>query len=396
MILRVDPGNNSASLLSIPRDTWVPVAPRWSKTKINARTAATGGPENLISTIKHNFGIPIDNFVEVDWAGFRQVVEVLGGVPVYLDHPISRPQDRPLVGADRLHRDRSAAGPGLRAVPPLPSTRKVRPTASGRNGRPTRPATSAGSVANRTSFARPPRQRSTRDPRNPTTASDWSNAGLGAVKVDERLSIGQIVDLIGRVPQLRGRQPRIPAAAHRPPVGRSGSVSYQNVLWDEAERSWTCSVASGRPARSRPLDVIVDLAPDSIGTPATLAGLLDRGLRRGSEDDSSVQPARAAAAHGRPVRSRRRRIGAGSSPRHLDGEGSLRILTTLPGRRLELAVPDAGPDVSGRRRSIRRRCPLPTIPQTAGSSRTTTTVESAATTTATTTTTPSSNHHLDS
>ena len=89
MILRVDPFTESASLLSIPRDTWVPIAPSWSKSKINSAFGGNDGPNTLIATIKHNFGISIDNYVKVDFKGFRDIIDVLGGIPVYNEHPIS-------------------------------------------------------------------------------------------------------------------------------------------------------------------------------------------------------------------------------------------------------------------------------------------------------------------
>lgn len=45
-------------------------------------------PQHLIQTIKDNFAISIDNYVEIDFAGFRQLVQILDGVPVYLTAPV--------------------------------------------------------------------------------------------------------------------------------------------------------------------------------------------------------------------------------------------------------------------------------------------------------------------
>lgn len=83
MILRLDPSAEAASLLSLPRDLWVPIAGSTTKGRINS-ALALGGPERLIATIQQNFDIPIHNYVQVNFAGFRSLVDEIGGVPVYL------------------------------------------------------------------------------------------------------------------------------------------------------------------------------------------------------------------------------------------------------------------------------------------------------------------------
>lgn len=81
MILRVDPGSEKASLLSLPRDLWVSI-PGGGKGRLNS-AMALGGPEKLIETIQQDFGIPIHHYVQVDFEGFRGLVSAVGGVPVY-------------------------------------------------------------------------------------------------------------------------------------------------------------------------------------------------------------------------------------------------------------------------------------------------------------------------
>lgn len=86
MVLRVDPRDASAQILSFPRDLWVPIADTDSDQRLNA-ALATGGPERLIQTIDQDFGIPIHHYVQVDFAGFRELVDVVGGVPVSFPRP---------------------------------------------------------------------------------------------------------------------------------------------------------------------------------------------------------------------------------------------------------------------------------------------------------------------
>lgn len=85
MILRVDPATQQAALLSIPRDLYVPLA-GGGRDRINA-ALALGGPERLIETIKLNFGIPINHYAMVDFAGFRSLVDAVGGIPMYFPWP---------------------------------------------------------------------------------------------------------------------------------------------------------------------------------------------------------------------------------------------------------------------------------------------------------------------
>ena len=86
MILRVDPDDGAASLLSFPRDLWVPIAGEDGSNRIN--TAFTKGREVLMDTIRENFGIPIHHYVEIDFVGFLGLVEAIDGVPFYFDEPV--------------------------------------------------------------------------------------------------------------------------------------------------------------------------------------------------------------------------------------------------------------------------------------------------------------------
>ncbi len=83
MIVRLDPKTEQAKVLSFPRDLWVDI-PGSSKNRINA-ALQFGGPDLLISTIKANFDIDVNHYVQVNFAGFQQLVKLLDGVPVYFD-----------------------------------------------------------------------------------------------------------------------------------------------------------------------------------------------------------------------------------------------------------------------------------------------------------------------
>lgn len=86
MIMRVDPGDGSVRVLSVPRDLWVPIAGTGGEERIN--TAYAGGPQQMIDTIREDFGIQIHHYVEVDFAGFKDLVDSVGGVPMWFESPV--------------------------------------------------------------------------------------------------------------------------------------------------------------------------------------------------------------------------------------------------------------------------------------------------------------------
>jgi LCP family protein required for cell wall assembly len=84
MVVRLDPANHRVTLLSIPRDTFVPDARSGGLyNKIDA--ALYDGPNQLATAITQDFGIPINHFVELNFQTFANVVSALGGI--YMDFP---------------------------------------------------------------------------------------------------------------------------------------------------------------------------------------------------------------------------------------------------------------------------------------------------------------------
>lgn len=73
-------------LLSIPRDYRVEI-PGNGTDKVNA-AYVFGGPDLLVQTVQDNLGIPIHNYVEIDFFGFANVVDALGGITMTFDHPV--------------------------------------------------------------------------------------------------------------------------------------------------------------------------------------------------------------------------------------------------------------------------------------------------------------------
>src|SRR5262249_38296008 len=123
MIAHVDPRVKVATLVSIPRDTFVTIPGCDAVVKINATFNSDyscggkrGGPQMLVDTIDANFGVPINHYIEVNFVAFRQIVDVIGHVSLYFPTPardrksglfIDRSGCRPLNGIMALNYARS-------------------------------------------------------------------------------------------------------------------------------------------------------------------------------------------------------------------------------------------------------------------------------------------------
>ncbi len=83
MMAHLDFAKKTVSLLSIPRDTRARI-PGFGVTKINA-AHQKGGPMLSEQTVQENFGIPSDNYITLDFEGFEQAIDILGGVDLAVD-----------------------------------------------------------------------------------------------------------------------------------------------------------------------------------------------------------------------------------------------------------------------------------------------------------------------
>ena len=97
IVVNVDPGTKEVAMMSIPRDLWVYI-PGFGNEKMNAayaigdanqETIPGGGPTLVAQTIEANFNIPIHYYATVDFAGFQQIVDTVGGVIVDVQTQLS-------------------------------------------------------------------------------------------------------------------------------------------------------------------------------------------------------------------------------------------------------------------------------------------------------------------
>ena len=86
MLITFNPKTLSATVFSIPRDTYVPIACNNNKEyKINS--ASGYGTKCMIDTVQKLVDIPIDYYVKINFKGVVSLVEALGGITVTTDKP---------------------------------------------------------------------------------------------------------------------------------------------------------------------------------------------------------------------------------------------------------------------------------------------------------------------
>ncbi|MFB7629885.1 LCP family protein [Streptomyces sp. NPDC056149] len=97
MVVHLPQGRRKATAVSIPRDTLVsrPECTTASGTPLPAAhrvmfnsVYTSGGPACVVKTVEAMSGVRMDHYVELDFAGFKGLVDAVGGVPVTIDRPI--------------------------------------------------------------------------------------------------------------------------------------------------------------------------------------------------------------------------------------------------------------------------------------------------------------------
>jgi len=82
ILVHLPKDRSSASMMSIPRDSWVDI-PGHGPDKINA-AFSVGGPSMAVEAVQKLTKVRIDHVAIIDWKGFRDLTTALGGVSVYI------------------------------------------------------------------------------------------------------------------------------------------------------------------------------------------------------------------------------------------------------------------------------------------------------------------------
>ena len=97
MIVSIKPTTNEAFLLSIPRDLYVQIPGDKQSNKINTvkflgdRNQEKNGLELLQKTVSEVSGLDIHYYAQLNFQGFTEVIDSLGGIDIYLENDINDP-----------------------------------------------------------------------------------------------------------------------------------------------------------------------------------------------------------------------------------------------------------------------------------------------------------------
>ncbi len=98
MVVSLNPATDSIGILSIPRDLYVPVPGYSELQRVNSAMVLgelqrTGnGPNLAMQTVQNNLGIRVNDYLAVDFNGFIQFVDAIGGIEVTTTYTINDPQ----------------------------------------------------------------------------------------------------------------------------------------------------------------------------------------------------------------------------------------------------------------------------------------------------------------
>jgi LCP family protein required for cell wall assembly len=192
MVLRIYPSERKAELLSLPRDLWVPYNDTGDNARINTAISRGGGrPDVLIGVMRDYLGIPIHHYVQVEFAGFRELVAAIDGVPVYFPYPARDTRSGLSVletGCVTLDPVQALAYARARHYDELIDGEWVRD-----------PRSDLGRIARQQDFIRRALDRAvSKGARNPGTLDRLLDAALGSVTIDDELTTGDIFDLAQR------------------------------------------------------------------------------------------------------------------------------------------------------------------------------------------------------
>lgn len=100
-IASIDRAQGRLQMLAIPRDYWTDVPfgntpGDWAQAKVNAAYSygqfynyPGGGAAAAVAAVQHDFQITIDHYVVIDWTGFVQLIDAIGGIDITVPEQIA-------------------------------------------------------------------------------------------------------------------------------------------------------------------------------------------------------------------------------------------------------------------------------------------------------------------
>jgi polyisoprenyl-teichoic acid--peptidoglycan teichoic acid transferase len=188
MVLRVDPESERVALLSFPRDLIVTIADTGERARINSAYSRENGEQVLSDTLRQNYGISINHYVEIDFQGFEQLVDAIGGVSVWFPAVVRD------VASGLYNEQLGCVKLDGNAALDFARSRKLEILVDGEWEND--PRSDLSRVERQQVFVRQALTKALSQVKsNPLRVTDLVNVGVENVSLDEQMSIGDIIDL---------------------------------------------------------------------------------------------------------------------------------------------------------------------------------------------------------
>lgn len=194
MVLRVDPASEQAWVLSFPRDLRVQIAGTTGSTqKINsAYSGDSANPDRLIETLRLNFGIPIHHYVEIDFEGFKKLIDHIGGIDLWFSNAVRNLPGKYDVGLD-IH---ELGCVHVDATQALALARSRVLQYRGPDGWVTDPTSDYGRMTRQQIVIRQALKKAAKQAKDsPLQAKGLIELAAGSVVLDDTIDIGDMLDL---------------------------------------------------------------------------------------------------------------------------------------------------------------------------------------------------------
>ena len=253
MILRLDPTTNAAAILSFPRDLWVRIGGRTTKSRINS-AFNRDDPNELILTIFDNFGLVVDHYINVDFCAFKEIVDAIGGVRVPFASPVRDKKTNLLIQTAGCHT--FGGEEGLAYV----RSRHFYYYKANTKTWSEDPASDRGRISRQQDFLRRAIQKALdKSVGNPRIAKNLVDAGLQYVITDSGLTVGKILDIATGMKNLD------PSTMQTYQIeGKGTKIAGQSVIEPALDGENMKAVLAVFQGRARLVD-----APDQIFAPTT-------------------------------------------------------------------------------------------------------------------------------
>ncbi|MFD0854089.1 LCP family protein, partial [Actinomadura adrarensis] len=234
LLLHISRNHDRVTVVNLPRDSYVTIPAHESNgsegakgTRISSRPGKLtwayqfGGPDLTVDTVKRATGVSIDHYVEVNFYGFVQMVDALGGVDICTEQPINDRKSGLRLPAGKSHLD------GLKAL----SYARARYTLGD--------GSDLGRIDRQQQFmaAMMKQALSTRTLSDPRKSTGFLNAALKSLRVDEKLA-EDLPDLADQMKNLSTDDltfAKVPLASPDHPAQLWNSANPQStVMWDRA------------------------------------------------------------------------------------------------------------------------------------------------------------------